>query len=80
MRHGSRPVCFLNEYHFQHVDFVFEPGQYSIRGGIIDIYSYANEFPFRLELFGDEVESIKTFDPSSQLSNTKHDFVTILIF
>lgn len=69
---------FLTTYHFQHVDFVFEPGQYSIRGGIIDIYSYANEFPFRLELFGDEVESIKTFDPSSQLSNTKHEFVTII--
>lgn len=69
---------FLNTYHFQNVDFVFEPGQYSIRGGIVDIYSYANEFPFRLELFGDEVESIKTFDPSSQLSNTKHEFVTII--
>lgn len=69
---------FLNTYHFQQSDFVFEPGQYSIRGGIIDIYSYANEFPFRLELFGDEVESIKTFDPSSQLSNTRHDFVTII--
>ncbi|HWY11780.1 MAG TPA: transcription-repair coupling factor, partial [Bacteroidia bacterium] len=69
---------FLNSYDFQNVDFVFEPGQYSIRGGIIDVYSYANEFPFRLELFGDEVESIKTFDPSTQLSNTKHDFVTII--
>lgn len=69
---------FLSSYNFNHVDFVFEPGQYSIRGGIIDIYSYANEFPFRLELFGDEVESIKTFDPSSQLSNTKHEFVTII--
>lgn len=72
-------ICdFLNTYHFQNTDFVFEPGQYSVRGGIIDVYSYANEFPFRLELFGDEVESIKTFDPSSQLSNTKHEFVTII--
>lgn len=69
---------FLNTYNFQNVDFVFEPGQYSIRGGIVDIYSYANEFPFRLELFGDEVESIKTFDPSTQLSNTKHEFVTLI--
>lgn len=69
---------FLNSYQFKHVDFVFEPGQYSIRGGIIDIYSYANEFPYRLELFGDDVESIKTFDPSSQLSNTRHEFVTII--
>lgn len=69
---------FLNTYSFEHVDFVFEPGQYSIRGGIVDIYSYANEYPFRLELFGDEVDSIKTFDPSTQLSNTKHEFVTII--
>lgn len=72
-------ICdFLNTYQFQNTDFVFEPGQYSVRGGIIDVYSYANELPFRLELFGDEVESIKTFDPSSQLSNTKHEFVTII--
>lgn len=72
-------ICdFLNAYNFQNSDFVFEPGQYSVRGGIIDIYSYANEYPYRLELFGDEIESIKTFDPSSQLSNTRHDFVTII--
>lgn len=69
---------FLNSYHFERVDFVFEPGQYSIRGGIVDIFSFANEYPFRLELFGDEVESIKTFDPSSQLSNTKHEFITVV--
>lgn len=69
---------FLNSYNFQQTDFVFEPGQYSVRGGIIDVYSYANEFPYRLELFGDVVETIKSFDPSSQLSNTRHDFVTII--
>jgi transcription-repair coupling factor (superfamily II helicase) len=69
---------FLNSYHFEKVDFVFEPGQYSIRGGIVDIYSFAHEYPFRLELFGDEVENIKTFDPSSQLSNSIHEFVTII--
>jgi transcription-repair coupling factor (superfamily II helicase) len=57
---------------------VFEPGQYSVRGGIVDIFSFANEFPYRLELFGDEVESIKAFDPSTQLSNTRHDFITII--
>jgi transcription-repair coupling factor (superfamily II helicase) len=49
---------FLNGYDFQNVDFVFEPGQYSIRGGIIDVYSYANEFPFRLELFGGVYKNI----------------------
>jgi transcription-repair coupling factor (superfamily II helicase) len=69
---------FLNTYHFENVEFVFEPGQYSIRGGIIDIYSYANEYPFRIELFGDEVDTIKAFDPSTQLSNTKHEFITII--
>ncbi len=72
-------ICdFLNTFHFQASDFVFEPGQYSVRGGIVDIFSFANEFPYRLELFGDEVESIKAFDPSTQLSNTRHDFITII--
>jgi transcription-repair coupling factor (superfamily II helicase) len=69
---------FLLSYDFEHVDFVFEPGQFSIRGGIIDIFSFANEFPYRIELFGNEVEAIKTFDPSDQLSNAKFDFVTII--
>ncbi len=69
---------FLNSYKFQQVDFVFEPGQFSVRGGIIDIYSFANEFPYRIELFGNDVEAIKTFDPASQLSNSNFDFVTIL--
>src|SRR6218665_1463292 len=69
---------FLRSYHFEAVDFVFEPGQFSIRGGIIDIYSFANEFPYRVELFGNEVEAIKTFDPASQLSNAQFEFITIL--
>ena len=69
---------FLSAYHFESVDFVFEPGQFSIRGGIIDIYSFANEFPYRIELFGNEVEAIRTFDPSSQLSNAIFEFVTII--
>jgi transcription-repair coupling factor (superfamily II helicase) len=69
---------FLLSYDFEHVDFVFEPGQFSIRGGIIDIFSFANEFPYRIELFGNEVEAIKTFHPADQLSNAKFDFVTII--
>ncbi|MGZ3883263.1 MAG: transcription-repair coupling factor [Bacteroidia bacterium] len=69
---------FLNSYHFEAVDFVVEPGQYSIRGGIVDIYSFANEYPYRLELFGDEVETIKAFDPSSQLSTARHEHITII--
>jgi transcription-repair coupling factor (superfamily II helicase) len=59
---------FLKAYNFNLVDFVYEPGQFSIRGGIIDIYSFANEFPYRVELFGNDVDAIKTFDPSTQLS------------
>ncbi len=58
----------LFEYQFEHVDFVVEPGQFAVRGGIIDVYSYSNENPYRIELFGDEVESIRTFDPATQLS------------
>lgn len=69
---------FLSSYQFEHVDFVFEPGQFSIRGGIIDIYSFANEYPYRLELFGNDVEAIKTFDPSTQLSTANYDFITII--
>jgi len=59
---------FLQSYSFERNDFVYEAGQYSIRGGIIDIFSYSNEFPYRIELFGDEIESIRTFNPETQLS------------
>lgn len=58
----------LQSYDFERTDFVYEAGQFAVRGGIIDIFSYSNEKPYRLELFGDEVESIRTFDPISQLS------------
>ncbi len=69
---------FLESYDFEHVDFVFEPGQFSIRGGIVDVYSFANEYPYRIELFGNDVDAIKTFDPASQLSTATFDFVTII--
>lgn len=69
---------FLFSYNFHQVDFVYEPGQFSVRGGIIDVYSFANEYPYRLELFGNEVEAIKTFDPATQLSVANYDFVTII--
>lgn len=63
----------LNEYGFQRSDFVYEPGQYSIRGSIVDIYSYAEEQPIRIDFFGNEVESIRYFNIETQLSekNTK---------
>ncbi len=53
---------------FGKTDFVYEAGQFSVRGGIIDVYSFAYEIPYRIELFGDEVDSIRTFEPGSQLS------------
>ncbi|MFC4262525.1 transcription-repair coupling factor [Ferruginibacter yonginensis] len=56
---------------FSHTDFVYEPGQFAIRGGIIDIYSFGNEKPYRIELFGNEVDSIRIFDPETQLSERK---------
>lgn len=58
----------LLELGFERVDFVYEPGQFSIRGGIVDVYSYANDNPYRIEFFGDEVDSIRLFDASTQLS------------
>ncbi len=68
----------LSTYDFEKTDFVYEAGQYAIRGGILDIYSFANELPFRLELFGDEIESIRTFDPLSQLSQDSIRQVNII--
>jgi transcription-repair coupling factor (superfamily II helicase) len=59
---------WLTEYGFDRVDFVVEPGQFAIRGGIVDIFSFASENPFRLEFFGDDVESIRAFNPADQLS------------
>lgn len=56
---------------FQSADFVYEPGQFAVRGGILDIYSFGNEKPYRIELFGKEVDSIRIFDPESQLSERK---------
>ncbi len=68
----------LQEYDFDRVDFVVEPGQYAVRGGIVDVYSYANEYPFRIEFFDDEVDSLRTFDPVSQLSVKQLDQISVL--
>ncbi|MBS1510658.1 MAG: transcription-repair coupling factor [Bacteroidetes bacterium] len=59
------------DYGFERTDFVYEPGQFAVRGGILDIYSFGNEKPYRIELFGNEVDSIRIFDPESQLSERK---------
>ncbi len=61
-------IDILVEYGFSREDFVYEPGQFSIRGGIVDIFSYGNEYPYRIELFDEEIESIRTFNPTTQLS------------
>lgn len=80
---GERiPLSFLtellNEYGFEQCDYVVEPGQYSVRGGIVDIFSFSNDAPYRIELSGDEVESIRTFDTSSQLSIQNFSQASIL--
>ncbi len=65
-------IDFINEvlfeYQFKRVDFVSEPGEFSVRGGIIDVFSFSNDEPYRIEFFGDEVESVRTFDIETQLS------------
>ncbi len=68
----------LGEYDFEKTDFVYEAGQYAVRGGIVDVFSYANDLPFRLELFGDEIECIRTFNPETQLSVEARPQVSII--
>ncbi|MCX6310296.1 MAG: transcription-repair coupling factor [Bacteroidetes bacterium] len=68
----------LFEYGFDRVDYVYEAGQYAVRGGIVDVFSFANEYPYRIEFFGDDVESIRTFDTLTQLSVKNLDYLTII--
>lgn len=68
----------LFEYKFNRVDFVSEPGEFAVRGGIIDVFSYSNDEPYRIEFFGDEIESIRTFDVETQLSIEKLNKISIL--
>src|SRR5690606_5171275 len=78
----SLDIDFLNEvlfsYEFHRVDFVSEPGEFSIRGGIVDVFSFSEEKPYRISLFGDEVETIRTFDIETQLSVEKVKSFTIV--
>lgn len=69
---------FLVEMGFSKMDFVYEPGEFAIRGGIIDIYSFGNENPYRIELFDDEVDTIRIFNPETQLSEKRLLQVTII--
>ncbi|WP_439127850.1 transcription-repair coupling factor [Polaribacter sp.] len=68
----------LFEYKFKRVDFVTEPGDFSVRGGIIDVFSFSNDIPYRIEFFGDEIDSIRTFDVETQLSKEKLKKVSIM--
>lgn len=68
----------LTEYGFEHVDYVYEPGQFAMRGSILDVYSFASEYPYRIDFFGDEIDSIRTFEVETQLSKEKKDSVSIV--
>ncbi|WP_426090642.1 transcription-repair coupling factor [Flavobacterium sp. DSR3-2] len=75
-------IDFINEvlfeYEFKRVDFITEPGEFSVRGGIVDVFSFSNDNPYRIEFFGDEVESIRTFDEATQLSIVTQKKITII--
>ncbi len=68
----------LTEYEFHRVDFVYEPGHFSIRGGIVDVFSFGEDHPYRIEFFGDEVESLRKFNPVTQLSISDENDFTII--
>ncbi len=68
----------LFEYHFNRVDFVTDPGQFAVRGGIVDVFSFSNDMPYRIEFFGDEVDSIRSFDVETQLSTEKEKKISIM--
>ena len=68
----------LRELGFQEVDYVYEPGQFSIRGSILDVFSYSNEYPYRIDFFGDEIDSVRSFNVETQLSLEKMESVSII--
>ena len=68
----------LFEYNFNRVDFVTEPGEFSVRGGIIDVFSFSHDEPYRIEFFGDEIDSIRTFDVETQLSTEKLNKISVM--
>ena len=68
----------LVDFGFEHVDYVYEPGQFAMRGSILDVYSFASEYPYRIDFFGDEIDSIRSFEVESQLSKEKKEDVSIV--
>ncbi len=71
-------VEVLNEYRFREKDFVYEPGEFAIRGSIVDVFSYSGDHPYRIDFFGNEVESIRVFDIETQLSEKQLEYVSIM--
>lgn len=71
-------IEFLLDIGFQRSDFVYEPGQFSVRGSIVDVFSYSSALPYRIDFFGDEIESIRSFDIDDQLSKDTHESITII--
>lgn len=71
-------VEILNDYGFEQVDFVYEPGQYSLRGSIVDVFSFTSDYPFRIDFFGNQIDTIRIFDIEKQLSIERVDSVAIV--
>ena len=71
-------IDVLTEYGFERVDFVYEPGQFSVRGSLVDVFSYSNNYPYRIDFFGDEIDSIRTFDIENQLSVESQDEISVV--
>ena len=68
----------LSDFGFERVDYVYEPGQYALRGSIVDVFSYASEYPYRIDFFGDEIDSIRTFEVDTQLSKERKQSIAIV--
>lgn len=76
---NNETICkLLNSFGYEMVDYVYEPGHYAIRGSIIDVYSWNNDLPYRIDFFGDEIETIRTFDVESQLSVENTEAISLL--
>ena len=68
----------LFEFGFQRTDYVYEPGQFAVRGSLVDVFSFSSEYPYRIDFFGDEVDSIRTFEVESQLSRGQQEFISLV--
>lgn len=71
-------VHTLRDFELVETDYVYEPGQFAVRGSILDVYSYSCEYPFRIDFFGDEIDTIRTFDVENQLSKDKRELIEIV--